>query len=107
MVGELIHRAIAENARVAQDQQEYKRRFDELSARQEDLKHQHDEAEAQIASRASRRAAMSQFIQTLREQKELVAEFDPTLWGILLDHVTIHSKDDVRFTFKDGTEIRA
>ena len=107
MVGEMIHRAIAENARVAQDQQEYKRRFDELSARQEDLKHQHDEAEAQIASRASRRAAMSQFIQTLREQKELVAEFDPTLWGILLDHVTIHSKDDVRFTFKDGTEIRA
>ena len=107
MVGEMIHRAIAENARVAQDQQEYKRRFDELSGRQEDLKRQHDEAETQIASRTSRRTAMSQFIQTLREQKELVAEFDPTLWGILLDHVTIYSKDDIRFTFKDGTEIRA
>ena len=85
----------------------YKRHFDEPSERQEALKRQCDETEAQIASRGSRRTAMSQFTKTLREQKALMTEFDPMLWGILLDHVTIHTKDDVRFTFKDGTEIRA
>lgn len=107
LAGELVQKAIAENARVAQDQQAYKRRFDELTKRYEALKQQHDEVERQIAERNSRRVAMRQFITTLQAQTELVKEFNPTLWGILLDHATIHSKDDVRFTFKDGTEIRA
>ena len=107
LAGELVQKAIAENARGAQDQQAYKRRFDELTKRYEALKQLHDEVERQIAERISRRVAMRQFITTLQAQTELVKEFNPTLWGILLDHATIHSKDDVRFTFKDGTEIRA
>jgi len=107
LVDELIQRAIEENARVAQDQQAYKRHFDELIEKQENLKNQLDDIDGQISSRVSRCAAMRQFISTLKKQEGLASEFDPTLWGILLDHVTIHSKDDVRFTFKDGTEIRA
>ena len=33
-------------------------------------------------------------------------EFDPSLWGNLLDHVTVYSKKDMRYTFKDETEIK-
>lgn len=107
LAGKLVQKAIAENARVAQDQQAYKLRFDELTKRYEAIKQQYDEVGRQITERNSRRIAMQQFITTLQAQNGLVKEFDPTLWGILLDHVTIHSKDDVRFTFKDGTEISA
>ena len=106
-VEEMIHRAISENARIALDQEAYNRRFDELSEKYEVLKRQRDETEKEIADRLSRRAAMSQFISALNKQPALVEEFDPALWGILLDHVTIHTKNDVRFTFKDGTEISA
>ena len=28
------------------------------------------------------------------------------LWGSLLDHATVYSKEDMRYTFKDGTEIK-
>ena len=28
------------------------------------------------------------------------------MWTRLTDFMTVYSKDDVRFTFKDGTEIR-
>jgi len=34
-------------------------------------------------------------------------KFDPALWCGLVDHVTVYARDDVRFTFKDGQEIRA
>ena len=107
IIEEMIERAIAENARIALDQQVYKQRFDELSEKHEALKQQHDEVERQIADRTSRQSAMRQFINTLNKQPALVTEFDPTLWGILLDHVTIRTKSEVRFTFKDGTEISA
>ena len=50
---------------------------------------------------------MRQFIGVLKKQKDLITEFDPSLWGALLDHATIYGKDDIRFTFKDGTEINA
>ncbi len=40
-------------------------------------------------------------------KKALVERFEPSLWCALLDFVTVYSKEDVRFTFNDGTEIRA
>ena len=107
LVQEMIQKAIAENARVALDQKEYKARFDELSQRFDALEKQHNELERQIADRVSRQTAMRQFIGVLKKQKDLITEFDPSLWGALLDHATIYGKDDIRFTFKDGTEINA
>ena len=107
LVQEMIQKAIAENARIALDQKEYKARFDELSQRFDALEKQHNELECQIADRVSRRAAMYQFIGVLKKQKDLITEFDPSLWGALLDHATIYGKGDIRFTFKDGTEINA
>ena len=35
-----------------------------------------------------------------------VSEFQPVLWYGLSNHMTSYSKDDVRVTFKDGTEIK-
>lgn len=49
---------------------------------------------------------MDNFIQELREQ-ELIKELDARLWSSLVDFITVYSKDDIRVTFKDGTEIRA
>lgn len=38
---------------------------------------------------------------------DLVDKFDAALWCGLVDFVTVYSKDDVRFTFKNGQEIKA
>ena len=56
LVQEMIQKAIAENARVALDQKEYKARFDELSQRFDALEKQHNELERQIADRVSEKA---------------------------------------------------
>ena len=40
-------------------------------------------------------------------EANLVDTFDTALWCGLVDFMTIHSRDDVRFTFKNGQEIRA
>ena len=67
LVQEMIQKAVAENARVALDQKEYKARFDELSQRLDALENQHKDLEHQIADRISRQTAMRQFIGVLKK----------------------------------------
>ena len=38
---------------------------------------------------------------------EPLTEFRETDWLAMVDYITIHSKKDIRMTFKDGTEIKA
>ena len=46
------------------------------------------------------------FLDGLQKQEDLVTEFDENLWYSLIEYVTVFTKEDVRFIFKDGTEIK-
>ena len=74
----------------------------------------YDEAKAkldavteQIADKKARRGTIEEFLKVLREQDGLVTDFQTTLWCGLVDFMTVYSADDVRITFKNGTEINA
>ena len=47
------------------------------------------------------------FIAELEKLPGVLTEFDEALWGSLVDHVTVHSKDNIVFTLTSGMEIRA
>jgi len=40
------------------------------------------------------------------DKLETVTEFYEDTWYALLDYVMVYDKEDIRFTFKDGTEIQ-
>ena len=46
-------------------------------------------------------------IHSLEALPEMVTEFSEELWGSLVDHVTVHSKENIVFTFTSGMEIKA
>ena len=106
VVSDLIEKCIYENAHVALDQVEYKKRYDGLTERFDTAKARHEALDETIRSKQSRRATIEDFLSTLKDA-DLVDTFDTALWCGLVDFVTVHSKDDVRFTFKNGQEIRA
>jgi hypothetical protein len=43
----------------------------------------------------------------LSRRDGLLAEFDERFRNTLVDFATVYSENDVRFTFKDGTEIKS
>ena len=106
VVSDLIQKCIYENAHVALDQTEYQKRYDSLTARFDTAKARLEEIEAVIADKKSRRAAIDAFLDTLA-QADPMEKFDPALWCGLIDYVTVYARDDVRFAFKDGQEIKA
>ena len=105
LLADKVQQLIAENARVAQNQDDYDQKYSKLVSRYEAAKKQYDKTCDAIQYRKARSRQMDGFIKNLQEQ-ELIKEFDARLWGSLVDFITVYSKDDIRVTFKDGTEIK-
>lgn len=106
VVAELIQQCVKENAHVALDQTEYQARYDGLVGRFEKTKARLDEVSSNIIEKQAEREKIEMFLAELERQDGIVTEFDENLWYSLLDYVTVFNKEDIRFTFKDGTEIK-
>lgn len=102
IVTELIQQCINENANVALDQGEYKRRYDGLVQRFDATKEDLEKVSGQIKEKVTRRQTLAAFLDELKKQDELLTAFDPLLWHSLIEHMTVNSSDDVRFTFKNN-----
>lgn len=101
---EMTQNLVAENARVAQDQEEYQKRYDSLVQRYEDAKKEYDELVNKIEQKEAHGERIRQFIKILKEQDNIITEFDEALWGSMVEFVTI-SREKRSVTFNDGTEI--
>ena len=97
---------VKENAHVALDQDEYQKRYDALVARFDKAKARHTEVTDLITERMARKHQIEAYLKNLRSREPLT-EFRETDWLAMVDYITVHSKKDIRVTFKDGTEIKA
>ena len=104
IAAELVEECIRENAHVALDQAEYQKRCDGLASRYDKAKDRHDEVTELIAERISRRKRIKLYFRELRKREPLETFRDED-WLSMVDHMTVYSKDGIRVTFKDGTEI--
>lgn len=98
---------VAENARVAQNQDEYNKRHNSLVERYDKLKKEYDTVCAAISEKDAKYEQMGRFITVLKDQSEFISEFDEALWSSMVEKIVVESKDDVMVVFKDGTEIKA
>ena len=46
------------------------------------------------------------FTRTLEKQNGVTYEFDVGIWGSLVQEAIVKAKDDIRFIFKNGFEVR-
>ena len=106
IISEQMQIAIAENSRVALNQDEYEKHYAELTARYEKAKAGYDDIAEQIESKKAKRELFKGFIRTLEKQDGITCEFDAGIWSSLVQEVIVKSKDDIRFMFKNGFEVR-
>ena len=104
---EMTQSIVAENARVAQNQEDYNKRYYALVERYDKLKAEYDEVCTLISDNDARNEQMGRFITVLKEQNGVLTKFDEGLWSSLVEKLVVKSKTDVTVVFKDGTEIKA
>lgn len=102
---EEIQRYVEYNSRVALDQVEYQKNYEAMVGKYEEAKAHYEKLQVEAAKKHDRKQKLIKFIAAL-EQADQVITFEPGLWALLVDRVTVYRKDDIRFTFKDGTEIK-
>ena len=70
----------------------------------ENLKEQ--ETLTELSVMRTRKELFKGFILTLEKQDGITYEFDAGIWSSLVQEVIVKAKDDIRFIFKNGFEVR-
>ena len=106
VITEQMQTAIAENSRTELDQKVEERRYADFTERYNTVKAEYDKISQQLESKKAQRELFKGFIRALKKQGALVEEFDEELWSSLVQEVVVNTKDDIRFIFKNGFEIK-
>lgn len=92
------------NATTAQDQTEYRKRYDEITQKFSKAEEQKKRVEQKLSNLLERRGIIENFIKKLKEQNGQISEFSENLWCALLDYVTAYTDGRLIFRFKNGSE---
>lgn len=107
IVAEMIQQCVNENARVALDQAEYQKKYDGLADRFDRIKERLEAVGIAITERMAKREKTERFLAELEKRDGSLTEFDEEDWYSLVEYATVYSREDIRFTFKNGMEIKA
>lgn len=106
VVTELTKRCIAENSQTAQNQAEYKARYNGFVARYEKAKTRVAELRSIKNARQAQADAIGTFMFEVQELDTL-SEFDEKLWLTVIDTVTVYADGRMALKFQGDTEINA
>jgi len=99
----LLKQAIDENARVAQDQEKYNKRYEQLSARCAIAQEQLDALYNEKRERELKKAQAEQFFKEIAG-RGLVTEFDEQLWSCVVDSVLVLEAGGLQVRWRSGAE---
>lgn len=104
-IAELTQRCINENARSAQDQEEFTARYNGYVERFEKVKARFEELQQERLIREGRAESFNIFIKALQSVDGSLSEFDERVWQTTLDIATVYHDGRIVFRFFNGTEI--
>ncbi len=99
---QFILSAICDNSKLEKEQERLRKKLE--NGYSKELVDELGKVTQSIKANAARRIQVEHFLNGVLEYGP-VEEFHEDMWISLVDHMTIYSEDDVRVTFRDGTEI--
>ena len=102
-ISTMIESLIKNNASELQDQNAYLLQYGKLSEQFKAKKNDIEDIDVAIAERIATKANIRKFVEELRRQPEIIAEFSDELFTILVERITVKSKSEITVEFKDGS----
>ncbi|CAK7035823.1 MAG: hypothetical protein BACD_00105 [Bacteroides rodentium] len=90
---------ISENARVAQNQNEYEQKYQSAYSLYKTKLTRIDEINTALKDKAAQSEIIRNFISSLRALDGERTAFREELWGGIVDHMTVRSKKEIMVTF--------
>lgn len=105
IVKELMRKMVQENARIVQDQTDYKAKESSMAERYEKASKRLAKVGKDIAARNAKRSELESFLRLLDGRDDLLKEFDEALRLGIVHQMKVHSDNEFTFVLKDGREI--
>jgi len=105
VINELMRKCVEENAHEACDQTEYQLRYLGFAEQYEKIKEEIGQIGRERLERFAKREKVEAFIRALDHRADLLTEFNKEIWIATVESVTVHSEQDITFTFKDNSEL--
>lgn len=100
-----IEDLVDRNARKAQNQDLYQEQYDTLVTACQEKQKELQEVTSSLEEQKSRSISLDGFIQQLKQQEDLIADFDQELWQTSVDRLDIKEGKKISLSFKDGVRI--
>ncbi|MHC3587045.1 hypothetical protein [Streptococcus suis] len=98
-------KTVDNNARKAQNQELYQEQYDTLVTAYQEKQKELQEARSALEEQKSKRLSLDGFIQQLKEQRELITDFNQELWQTSVERLDIKEDKKISLTFKKGLRI--
>lgn len=82
------------------------KRYDGLVKRYNEAKARYDGVTAAISAKEAKSERLANFIKALKAQNGTISDFDCSLWGGMVEFVTVGRNKEITVTFRDGSEIQ-
>ncbi|MCR4615730.1 MAG: hypothetical protein K5756_06230 [Clostridiales bacterium] len=102
MVRELIH----QNASAAQSQDDYQKQEETLCTKFDVLVKEIQSLKEERERRLQKDRSMLLHIRTLKRSRQVLTEWDDTVWTVMIEKAIVHKDQTITFIFYNGKEIR-
>lgn len=105
LVAGLIEKHVKKNAVVAQNQEEYMARYNELVDRYEGLQKQLNAVNVERTGRMTKSHAIDEYVRELSSAEAFSMSFNGKRWNAMVDRVNVYKDGRLVFRFAGGQEI--
>ena len=105
VISGLVDKMIKENTRTTQDQIEFNRRYNELSAQYESEKNDLDKTLEKRAYKQAQEIKMKAYLEEIKKADNYLPEWSNDVWMIMVEKAIVNRDKTITFKFTSGTEI--
>ena len=106
VISELLNKLIKENSKSSMTQDEYNKKFAELTNRYERTQEKHNELIKARDNKKVQALNLKAFISNLKRVDDKLSEWNEPVWMLLVKSAMVHKDRSITFKLNNGNEIR-
>ena len=106
VISELLNKLIKENSRSSMTQDDYNKKFAELTNRYERAQEKHNELIKARDNKKVQALNLKAFISNLKRVDDKLSEWNEPIWMLMVKSAVVHKNKSITFKLNNGNEIR-
>ena len=105
VISGLVEKLVRDNARTAQDQMEYAKKYDGLKAQYDSHKTALEKALEDRSCKQAQEIKMKAYLAKMKEADDYLQEWSDDVWMTMVEKGTVNRDKTITFQFTSGKEI--